>query len=121
MVLTVKVAEVFPELTVMVEGTVAAELFDVSATVMPPTGAAAVRVTVPTVDVPPNTDVGENVTVEGPPLWAKTLLTNPEKITGPHPVTVSHPATAFDGFLFGSVPLLPEMTSKNTVASPLNE
>ena len=56
---TVNVAVVWPSATVTVAGPVAALLFeDVRLTTVPPAGAAASRVTVPVLDVPPTTDPG---------------------------------------------------------------
>ena len=62
-VVTVNVAVVCPAAIVTVAGTVAAPLFeDVRLTTVPPAGAAASRVTVPVLDVPPTTDPGFSVT-----------------------------------------------------------
>lgn len=56
---TVNVAVVWPSATVTVAGTVAALLSDdVRLTTVPPAGAAASKVTVPVLDVPPMTDAG---------------------------------------------------------------
>ena len=56
---TVNVAVVWPSATVTVAGPVAALLFeDVRLTTVPPAGAAASKVTVPVLDVPPMTDAG---------------------------------------------------------------
>ncbi|HEY6329170.1 MAG TPA: hypothetical protein VI756_07525 [Blastocatellia bacterium] len=58
-VVTEKVDEVDPAGTVMLEGTVAAEvLLDSRVTTAPPVGAAAVRVAVPCRETPPTTLLG---------------------------------------------------------------
>ena len=63
---TVKVAVVAPADTVVVGGTVAAEvLLLVRLTTVPPAGAAAVRVTRPEADAPPITDCGVTVRAAG--------------------------------------------------------
>jgi hypothetical protein len=64
-VVTVKVTNVLPLGTITVAGTDAAALEDDNCTVIPATGAAPVRVTVPTVVFPPRTAGGANVTVAG--------------------------------------------------------
>ena len=59
LVVTEKVAEVEPAGTMTLDGTVAAEVFELDRlTVMPPVPAAVVRVTVPVAEVPPVTEVG---------------------------------------------------------------
>ena len=50
-----------PAATVTVDGTVAVELLDVNATVVPPVGAMPLRVTVPVEVEPPRTEVGATV------------------------------------------------------------
>ena len=62
-VVTLNVAEVDPAGTVTVAGTVAEALFDASAMEIPPVGAAALIVTVPTEATPPTTLVGLRVTL----------------------------------------------------------
>ena len=57
-VLTVKVAEVLPAVTVTLAGTVTLALLLERATTMPPVGAAPVNVTVPVELLPAATDVG---------------------------------------------------------------
>ena len=57
-VVTEKVAVVFPAGTVIVAGTIADELLLDNATEMPPVGAAVLRVTVPVERLPPVTEVG---------------------------------------------------------------
>lgn len=57
-VVIVNVAVDVPAATVTVAGTEAAALLDVSVTTAPPAGATPVRVTVPTLDVPPVTVLG---------------------------------------------------------------
>jgi len=59
-VLTAKVADVWPAATVTDDGADADELFHESVTTTPPEGAALVSVTVPVVWEPPMTDVGLN-------------------------------------------------------------
>ena len=64
---TVNVAVVWPSATVTVAGTVAALLSDdVRLTTVPPAGAAASKVTVPVLDVPPMTDAGFRETLLTP-------------------------------------------------------
>ncbi len=62
-VLTLNVAVVAPPATVTLAGTVALALLDASATTNPPAGAAFVRVTVPTGELPPTTDLVFSVNV----------------------------------------------------------
>ena len=57
-VVTVNVAVVFPEATVTLEGTVACELLEERVTVVPPDGAALLKVTVPVEEFPPRTGEG---------------------------------------------------------------
>jgi hypothetical protein len=60
-VVMLKVVDVVPAGTVMLEGTVAAEVFElVRATTAPPAGAAFASVTVPVDGLPPRTLVGES-------------------------------------------------------------
>ena len=61
-VFTAKVAELFPAGTVTVARTEAAELLLDSFTVIPPVGAAPLRMTVPLEAVPPVTELGLRVT-----------------------------------------------------------
>jgi len=62
-VVAVKIAVVFPALTVVFAGTVAAAvLLLLSDTVMPPAGAGALKVTVPVAGVPPVTLDGLTLT-----------------------------------------------------------
>ena len=61
-VFTVNVAELFPAGTLTVARTVAEELLLESFTVIPPVGAAPLRVTVPVELVPPVTEVGVRLT-----------------------------------------------------------
>lgn len=61
---TENVAVVAPAATVTLVGTVALAAFPERVTTVPPAGAAVRRVTVPVVEVPPTTRVGESVTVE---------------------------------------------------------
>jgi hypothetical protein len=60
---TVNVAVVAPTATVTLPGTVALELLEDRLTTCPPSGAAALRVTVPVEDVPSVTEVGDRVTL----------------------------------------------------------
>ena len=61
-VFTAKVADDLPAGTVTLASTVAAELLLDSFTVIPPVGAAPLRLTVPVEDVPPVTELGLSVT-----------------------------------------------------------
>ena len=56
-----KVAEAAPAVTVTVAGVWTLALFDDRATMLPPGGAAPLKVTVPSAPVPPTTDGGERV------------------------------------------------------------
>src|SRR5580692_11774167 len=60
---TANVAEVKPDATVTVEGTVTALEFDDNATTIPPLGAVAEMITVPCAVPPEATDAAENVTL----------------------------------------------------------
>lgn len=62
LVVTVKVADVFPEVIETVAGTVATVRFELNVTVIPVDGAAPLRVTVPVELDPPVTEVGKRVT-----------------------------------------------------------
>lgn len=64
-VVIVKDAEVAPAGTTTVVGGTALELLDDRFTVVPPEGAGPFSVTVPTEGVPPNTELGVNVTLVG--------------------------------------------------------
>jgi hypothetical protein len=64
-VATVKLALVCPAPTVTFAGTVAAALLLDNVTIVPPLGAAAVRVTVPVELAPPLTVLGLSVSAEG--------------------------------------------------------
>lgn len=67
----VNVAEVLPDATDTVAGTVAASVFELeSATTCPPDGAAEVSRTVPLAFTPPETVVGETLTAESGPADA---------------------------------------------------
>jgi hypothetical protein len=70
-VLIEKLADVVPDDTVTVAGTVALGLLDDRLTTIPPTPAGPVRVTVPADEIPPSTVVGETVTA----LIDATLIT----------------------------------------------
>jgi len=61
-VVTVKVADVAPDATKTVLGTLVLELFDDSPTIRPPAGAGPYKVTVPVEEVPPMTDEGQTET-----------------------------------------------------------
>ena len=61
-VLTLNVTVVDPPGTVTVSGTAALALLEASFIVVPVEGALALIVTVPVVEFPPTTDVGERVT-----------------------------------------------------------
>jgi len=64
-VLMVNAAEVEPAATVTVAGGIAAELFEVRVTIVPPVGEGLVKVMVPVAEVPPTTDVGEIIKLLG--------------------------------------------------------
>lgn len=66
MVVTVKVAVVFPAFTVTEVGTVADELLLDSVMMTPPVGAAELRVSVPVEELPPATEVGFSETEDSP-------------------------------------------------------
>jgi len=68
-VVTVNVADVAPAATVTLLGTCARPvlLLD-SATIAPPTGAAAAKVTVPVDEPPPTTEIGFSVTLLAEPV-----------------------------------------------------
>ncbi len=92
------VALELPLATVTVAGTLAAVEFETeSETVNPLDGAAAVRVTVPVMLLPPVTEEDETLTLFRPgPELPDSAATNPAKFMHPQPVTKSHPVPAFD-------------------------
>jgi hypothetical protein len=59
----VNVFELVPAAMVMLEGTWASVLLEVRLTVIPPLGAVPLRVTVPVLELPPVTELGDAVTV----------------------------------------------------------
>jgi hypothetical protein len=89
----VNVAEVAPALTVTVAGGVALNPLEVRLTSSPPGGAGSFSVTVPCVEVPPMTEVGETVRVFGTGevmVSVADILTPPaeaEMVTGVEVVT----------------------------------
>ena len=62
LVVTVKLALAAPAGTVMLAGTVASVLLQLSVTASPPTGAAALKVALPVEELPPATLVGLRLT-----------------------------------------------------------
>jgi hypothetical protein len=120
MVLIGKVAVFWPDITVTFAGTVTPVVSDDKLTTTPPVGAFALSVTVPVDGAPPKTEFGEMVSVDGVGMFS-IRSTNAEKIIAPQPVTVSQPGPALDCCPLGRLPLVPEMTSKNRVGSPLKE
>jgi hypothetical protein len=63
-VVTVNVAVVEPDATVTLDGTVAHDWFDERLTTRPPDGAAVLSVTVPVDEFPPETVVGDKLTLD---------------------------------------------------------
>ena len=122
-VVTLNVALDAPAATVTDAGTVTDALEEVRVTTWPPVGAAPFRVTVPVrvVPLPPSIVEAERLRVETFVVMPSTWLTRPARFRAPQPVAVSHPATAVLVEPLGSVPLLPEVTSKNTEEEPLYE
>lgn len=119
LVVTLNVAEVAPEATVTEAGTVTEALDEVSVTTCPLAGAAALILTVPVsvVPFPPSIVDALKLTLETD--IPRTFETNPWKFRAPQPVTVSQPATAVEVEPLGSVPLLPDVTSKKIDERPL--
>lgn len=65
-VVTAKVADVWPDATATVPGTVALDALEVSVTVSPPDGAGPFSVTVPVELTPPITEVGDKDRADTP-------------------------------------------------------
>jgi hypothetical protein len=106
---TVNVAEVAPAAILTEAGTVAADVFElVRVTTAPPDGAADESVTVPVLDKPPTTEVGESVRDESP---FSICACQPLKMIGPQPESVSQPGPALETTPFGRFPFVPEVMS----------
>jgi len=121
LVVALNVAVVAPAATVTEAGTVTAVLDELNVTTCPPVGAAIDNVTVPVTAAPfpPSEVAGLKARLETFIVTPITLFTRPWKFIAPQPVTVSQPAAAVEVVPLGSVPLLPEVTSKNTEERPL--
>jgi hypothetical protein len=109
-VVMVNVAVVEPAATVTVEGTCASDPLLVRLTTVPVPVAVWEIVTVPVLELPPTTEIGESVRDVTRVLPA-TCATNPDQIIGPHPETVSQPTVASEVEPLGRVPLVPSVTS----------
>ena len=115
---TVKFAVFEPAGMVTVAGTVASGDEEVRVTSVPVPEAFVDIVTVPVVEVPPTIVDGFNVTEETVPMLAY-FVTKPAQLTHPQPESISQPTVALDVVPSGSVPLVPDVMSKNTLESPL--